>query len=327
LPALLNRSAAYLKLGDFEPALDDLRSAERLAEDSQMQAAIAVRRAAIDAWHGRYCEALEGYAKARSLYGSEFGFSEDVESIERRSRSDALKAQGDERFRKHDVEGAVERYQASLEVDPINEVALANLAQAYLNLGQSAECLQTCEQALPLLSANKELKVKVLVRKAKSLEDQAEAMHVVRLAQSMDPQNEAVLDFLEKLEACESERVFTAKKEEADSLLRASQPKAALEVYRAASKMTRVRELKAAVLANMAACHLSLNSLEDVLRVASRALKLHPSDPVALRLYMRRAKAYAGLGQKHAAITDLKSALVLEPGHAVLMSDLAKLQA
>ncbi len=121
-----------------------------------------------------YC-AIIGEKDCASLH-------KDKARVQIRMRSNEMKADGDKCFYHEDLEGAAKKYKEALEADQENEYALANISVIHLKKLEYSESIDYANQALAivnnfqnetkLFASNNVLEVKLLLRRAKSLEMQ-----------------------------------------------------------------------------------------------------------------------------------------------------------
>lgn len=330
VPALLNRSAALLKMWRVGEAMRDLKAAEEVKVEPpnpKYGVIIAVRKAVIGAWKGEYAEAIDEL-KAAMTSSPGLDLTADIHRIELRRESNTLKASADSLYRQGSLPAAKLQYQSALQVDPNNETILSNLSQIALKQGEFPLVLDYCTQALPLVVLNPTLKVKLLVRQAKAhrgLGDLEQGRKAVEQALAVEPENQSVLRLAQEIQGEREKEKYEGLKKEADNALRSGNPSLALQLYKDLLLTTRDREARSALYTNLCACHLLLHQYLDVVSTAERGLQLSPPTALQLRLLSRRASAFSALGQVHSAILDLRKALDLDPENPALMQELALL--
>ena len=330
LPALLNRSAAFLRMWRLSEALHDLHTAEEVKVDPpnpKFSTLISVRKAVIAAWKGEFAESID-LLKSVMSSNPDIDLTSDIHKITLRRDSSVLKSQGDALYRQQNLPGAQEKYLSALEIDPRNEVVLANLAQIALKEGKWEKALEYCEQAIPLSMINQKLRVKLMVRQAKAYRELGEwesARKSVEQARGIEPENQTLARLTQEIYVHLQREKYEGLKKEADESLRSGHPADALQLYKDLLVTTRDSASRAALYTNICACHLMLGQYLDVVSVAERGLQLNPGTSVRLRLLSRRANAYSALGQVHSAIIDLRKALELDPENPALTQELSLL--
>jgi len=322
LPSLMNRSLAYLHLQEFEKALVDLKLAEEVCKDAQAISVILVRKAALLSWTGQIEEGISMYQKALELVPEDTEILSDIESLEKRKLSLQIKNQGDQLLKETKYTEALQKYQESLAVDCTNEVTLSNLGQLHLKMQEHSKAKETLSQALELITHNKPLKVKTLLRMANIEEDSSEAIKLCQKVLQIESKNKEAKKLLSKLKTETNEESAQESKQTGDEFLRKNRPNQALQSYKNALQLSKDTNLRTAVLTNMCACYLMQESYMDVVSTVDRALKMDPKPSLLIRLYWRRAKAYGMLGQVHTAKADLTQALKLDPENPALKKDL-----
>lgn len=330
VPALLNRSAALLKMWRVGEAMRDLIAAEEVKVEPpnpKYGVIIAVRKAAIGAWKGEYAEAIDSLKAAMTAYPG-LDLTSDIRKIELRRESNTLKAPADTLYRQGSLSDAKMQYQTALQIDPSNEIILSNLSQIALKEGDFPLVLDYCAKALPFAVLNQRLRVKLLVRQAKAYRGSGEleqGRKAVEQALAEEPDNRNVLRLGQEIQEEADKEKYAGLKKEADNALRSGNPALALQLYRDLLLSTRDREARAALYTNLCACHLLQKQYLDVVSTAERGLQLNPSTALKLRLLSRRANAFSALGQVHSAILDLRKALDLDPENPALTQELALL--
>jgi tetratricopeptide (TPR) repeat protein len=319
---LLNLSVCYMRTFEFDLAMEVLAECEKCTEDEKTKALCWLRKGAVMVWQGKLADGLLEYRRADEVIQDET-ITSDIIRIERRSESNVLKNEGDDWYAKGDLQMALNKYLQSIDLDDENELSYANLAQVCLKLRQEEACLQYCDKALDLITHNKKLKCKVLLRKAKATGN----LQFIEEALVIDSLNADA----KRMQAEFKERInneqFDSFKAQADEMLKQGKAKEALKIYKQLSGTRTEDETKVNLLTNMCACYLIEKDYQAVVRVVQKALKLTPKPSVRLRLLCRRAKAYGELGQLYSAQCDLKEALVLDPQNTTIQNDLALLKA
>lgn len=318
---LLNRSLAFIRMGDLQSALLDINHASDVCKDDALKPLILARKAAVNAWQGYLDEAIEMYKEAAELK-REDSIGKDIELIQRRKDSNLIKVEGDNAYRSGDYDTALRAYSQALETDTKNETVLANIAQVYLKINQRQNVIKYCEEGLERCLFNPSLKVKLLLRKAQALDDPALAFKDVEQALALEPNNKQAKTLFHLLKQKTNLVQFHETKSQADSVMKEGKHQEALTLYKKCLKLSHEDTQKAAIYANLSVCHLLMNSPHDVISVCERGLNLNPDLEIRLRLLSRRAKAYGGLGQLHSAEADLKQAIEIQPENVQLKSDL-----
>jgi dyslexia susceptibility 1 candidate gene 1 protein len=321
LGCLMNRSLAFIRIGDLKTAMDDVNHAQEVCKDEEIKAIILARKAAIYAWKGYLDDAIEIYKQAAEIKREE-SIGKDIELIKKRKESNRVKIEGDISYRLGDYEKALNTYLQALDTDPKNETVMANLAQVYLKLNQRQNVIKYCEEGLERCLFNPSLKVKLLLRKAQALDDPNLASKEVEQALSLEPNNKQAKSLFQILKQKTNQVQFQETKSQADLSLKEGKHEEALSLYKKCLKLCTEDTQKSAIYANLSVCHLLLNSPLDVISVCERGLSLSPEPEVRLRLLTRRAKAYGTLGQLHSAEADLKQAIEIQPENVQLKSDL-----
>jgi len=144
LAGYLNRAACWIKMRQFANAISDCEDIEGIlngikAEEregdtfyAKMHARMLIKKGAAQSWVSRFDEAVTTFKEALTYKGifseAELNYIEcDIKKIERRKESVARKVEGDTLFAEGDLDGALVKYQESLEIDPLNEYAYANI--------------------------------------------------------------------------------------------------------------------------------------------------------------------------------------------------------
>jgi tetratricopeptide (TPR) repeat protein len=295
---------------------------EGYTDDEKTKGLCNLRKGAVLVWKGKLADGLLEYRKAYDIIQDE-SITADIILIETRRESNSFKAEGDEFYSKGLYETALEKYQQSIQIDDENEVAYANLAQTFMKLNDEASCLKHCDKALELITHNKKLKVKVLLRKAKITGKQNFIEEALAI-DSMNPEaKKMMLEFRERINF----EQFDSLKAQADENLKTGKVEEAMKMYKQLLSTTKENDVKISLLTNLCACYLIGKDYHSVVTAVQKAFKLNPKPSIRLRLLCRRAKAYGELGQLYSAQCDLKEALVLDPGNSNIQSDLALLQA
>lgn len=314
----MNLASSYLKNYSFDKALEVLGQIE--VDDERVKAIIGIRKGAIYVWKGMLADGLAEYRKANEFLQEE-SVTQDIISIEKRRESNLFKLEGDKFYKQNNLSQAIESYKKSLDVDFENEITHTNLAQIYLKIGQTQECVIHCDLALKYITHNQILKVKTLLRKAKATED-IQFVDQALLIDSLNVEAKALhAEFLEKYHF----EQYDSLKAQADEMLKTAKASDALAMYKKLLASSKEDEQKIALLTNISACYLLNKDHQSVVSTVQRVFKLNPKPSVRLRLLCRRAKAYAALGQVYSAQCDLKEALAFDPDNEIIKKDLALL--
>lgn len=315
--ALMNLSVCYMKLGEFDKALESLKKGEENTVDEKAKGLCLLRRAACVVWKGNLAEGVDLYRQAHEVLEDE-SIVQDIIAIEKRRESNLVKIEADKLYAESDWTAALEVYLKAAEIDEENELVYANLAQVTMKLNKPQESLQYCDRALELLTHNPGVKIKVLLRKANITQESK----YIEEALLIDPNHNQAKTLLNSFKEKIHLEQFDQIKKQADDLLKGGKASEAQGIYRQLLSTCKDADVKINLLTNISACQLITNDLHGVVNTVQRAFKLNPKPSVRLRLYCRRAKAYAEMGQVYSAQCDLKEALVLDPDNQVIRKDL-----
>ena len=321
VPVLINRASCYLRIFEFDRALESLCEAEQISTEENVKAMISLKKGAALVSKGMLADGIAEYRKAQEVLHDE-SIVQDIIAIEKRRESNSLKSEGDAMYQQGSFEEARAKYLESIEIDNENEITYANLAQVSLKLNSPEECLGYCDKSLQFITHNSKLKVKVLLRKAKVTGDIG-FVEAALAIDSLNPQAKAMqMEFKER----ENTEQFGVLKASADENLKSGRTEEAISVYKQLLATSKENEQKIALLTNICAGYLILKDFHAVVATVQRAFKLNPKPSVRLRLLCRRANAYAELGQLYSAQCDLKEALTLDPDNQAIRNDLLLLQ-
>ena len=315
--ALMNLSVCYMKIAEFDKALESLNKGEEVTTDEKAKGLCLLRKAACFVWKGNLADGLNLYRQAYEVLQDD-SIVQDIIVVEKRRESNLVKLEADKLYAESDWNGALQEYLKAAEIDEENELIYANLAQVSMKLDRSQESLAYCDKALELLTHNQGVKLKVLLRKAKITED----IKFIEEALMIDPGHtqakQLLNDFKEKIHS----EQFESIKKQADELLKSGKASEAQGIYRQLLSTCKVTEVKISLLTNISACQLLTKDFHGVVTTVQRAFKLNPKPSVRLRLFCRRGKAYAEMGQLYSAQCDLKEALILDPDNETIRKDL-----
>jgi len=168
----LNRASCFIKLRAFVAAVDDCTDivkqlegikkeeyeSDRMFYDKIMCRAL-VKRGASQSWMSSFDEAITDFEKilASDIYCGILGQNQtdalrrDLLTIKTRKESQEIKFQGDALFYSEDYDGALIKYHESLEKDPFNEYAIANIGAIYMMRSDHAKSAEYCTRALEII--------------------------------------------------------------------------------------------------------------------------------------------------------------------------------
>lgn len=318
---ILNRASCYLKIYEFDKALESLCEAEKHVNDDRVRGMIFLKKGAALVSKGMLADGILEYRKAQEVLNEE-SITQDIIAIEKRRESNAVKVEADQLYKLGSYEKAEKKYLESIEIDEENEISYANLAQVSLKLDKPQECLEFCDKALQYITHNTKLKVKVLLRKAK-VTGKISFIEAALALDSLNPQAKALQA---ELQAKENMEKYEVLKEKADAMLKSGQSEESLQIYKQLLSTSKEKDQKISLLTNICVCYLMAKDFHGVVTTVQRAFKLDPKPSIRLRLLCRRASAYAELGQLYSAQCDLKEALQLDPENENIKNDLFLLQ-
>ncbi|CAG9311000.1 unnamed protein product [Blepharisma stoltei] len=323
LACLMNRAASYMKIYEFQKALDDLYKSFSLCTEDLLKGICKVRIGAILAWKGLISEAIDEYNSAKSFIPDDESIQKDIEMLEKRRESNLIKNKGDLLYKEDKIDEAKIEYTKSLEIDPENELSIANLAQIFLKKEDKNNCVEMCDKALELISHNLRLKCKVLLRKAEAIENKDESLALANQVLQIEPQNQHAKILASKYTSENNRVLYENLKQSASDAFKNGNAEEALKLYKEALGLCKKnKEEKASIYTNISACYLLLKNPQDVIITVDKAFKLEPKPSLQLRLHWRRAKAYAEMGQLYSATADLNQALKLDPDNQAIKQDL-----
>jgi len=322
-----------------------------------------VKKAAALCWQGQFDQALGCYEKALE-FSSRMSEKEmetlknDIEKVKIRSESLKRKEEADNLLNEAKLLEALEAYQAIQ--DQSNEYIYANMSLAYLKLGQYEQCIECVEHALRIirnfqkdtyeLEPDHRLEVKLLLRRGKSyeaLKKYKEAKSDLDFCVMYEPSNSEAGGLLKIVEQNLNKEILKEAKEAGQKLQIEKKFAEALEKYEECLKVTK-REISLdniSIYINKIACLLSLGKHEKAIQdsdVVIRMIQKYKNKFVSndtqdksekerlaqmeIRLYMRRANAYANLQKINQAIDSAKKALELDPNSEIIKADIKKLE-
>ena len=322
-----------------------------------------VKKGAALCWMGCFEEALASYDKAitfssRMTEAEANTLKRDIEKI--KGRSDALKKKesADILLQEAKLLEAIDAYKALLEIDPENEYIYANMSLAFLKLSNHEQCIEHCNKALKIVKGfqkdtysfegEHKLEVKLLLRRARSydaLKKYKEAKSDLDFCVMYEPDNTDATNLLKSVQLNLNSILVKEAKEAGQKLQAEHKFAEALEKYEECLKVTK-KEItldNISIYANKLGCLLSLGKHDKALQDSETAIRMLQTyknkvltggeaeekeriRQIELRLYMRKANAYANLQKVTLAIEAMKKALELDPDNEVIKSDLKKLE-
>eukprot|EP01022_Parablepharisma_sp_SALTPOND_P000843 TRINITY_DN105134_c2_g1_i1.p2 TRINITY_DN105134_c2_g1~~TRINITY_DN105134_c2_g1_i1.p2 ORF type:complete len:748 (+),score=145.54 TRINITY_DN105134_c2_g1_i1:9608-11851(+) len=325
-----------------------------------------VKKAAALCWMGRFDDALAYYDKAlgfssRMTDSEAETLKKDVEKIRNRSESLKKKEQADSLLQEAKLLEALDAYKAILEEDAENEYVYANMSLAYLKLGNYEQCIECCDKALKFVrtfqkdtysfESEHRLEVKLLLRRARSydaLKKYAEAKADLDFCVMYEPDNADAANLLKSVQQNLNTILLKEAKEAGQKLQMEHKFAEALEKYEECLKITKRESTldNISIYVNKIACLLSLGKHEKAIQNSDTAVRMlqnyknklisngtaeERSDreklrQMEIRLYMRRANAYANLQKITQAIDAAKKALELDPDNEIIKADIRKLE-
>lgn len=168
LPALANRSACYLQLGELVRCLEDCEhllttldtiamSPDAVPDDpihGAMRVKALARQGTALCQQGNYDQALKALAKAAWLAPGDQALEADKSRVSKLCKCAELKRGADGKLAGGDLEGALAQYTAALALEPTFVSAVSNRAACLLALGRFKECVDDCSTALALLQVD-----------------------------------------------------------------------------------------------------------------------------------------------------------------------------
>jgi dyslexia susceptibility 1 candidate gene 1 protein len=322
-----------------------------------------VKKAAALCWQGEFDQALGYYDKALE-FSSRMSEKEsevlkkDIEKIKTRSESLKRKEEADNLLKEAKLLEALEEYKAI--EDHNNEYIYANMSLAYLKLGQYEQCIECVENALRIirnfqadtyrLEPDHRLEVKLLLRRGKSydaLKRYKEAKNDLDFCVMYEPGNSEVVGLLKTVQQNLNREILKEAKEAGQKLQIEKKFAEALEKYEECLKVTKKETSldNISIYINKIACLLPLGKHEKAIQDSEVVIRLiqkyknkfTSSDSqdksekerlgqMEIRLYMRRANAYANLQKINQAIDSAKKALELDPNNEIIKADIRKLE-
>jgi dyslexia susceptibility 1 candidate gene 1 protein len=164
LPALSNRAACYLKIGEPARCIADCDDAiaassknQSLLDDvpggvSGFWLKLFVRRGTARCQLGEFKVAAEDYKKAWDLNKASVELRDDYEKMAKLAEISEVKKAADMAFSSGDVEKAIKLYGEAIDADARFVSAVSNRAGALLATGQYEECISDCDAALDMLA-------------------------------------------------------------------------------------------------------------------------------------------------------------------------------
>eukprot|EP00826_Nyctotherus_ovalis_P019980 TRINITY_DN16232_c0_g1_i7.p1 TRINITY_DN16232_c0_g1~~TRINITY_DN16232_c0_g1_i7.p1 ORF type:complete len:668 (-),score=237.84 TRINITY_DN16232_c0_g1_i7:135-2138(-) len=344
--------------------IEELLGKQKKDDDAEFYEKMAMRayvkKAAALCWMGQIDEALKYYEKALE-FNSRMSEAEadtlknDIARIKMRSESSKKKEEADKLLMDAKLLEALEAYKAI--PNHANEYIYANMSLAYLKLGSYEQCIECVEKALLIVRSfqkdtysfepDHKLEVKLLLRRGKSfdaLKRYKEAKSDLDFCVMYEPGNAEAVGLLKVVQQNLNTQILKETKEAGQKLQAEKKFAEALEKYEQCLKVTK-REVSLdniSIYINKIGCLLSLGKHDKAIQDSEAAIRLIQKyklvssegekgdrerlTQMEIRLYMRRANAYANLQRIGQAIEAAKKALELDPGNEIIKADIKKLE-
>lgn len=242
-------------------------------------------------------EAIETFQNSDLAKGILQVIEGDIELIRKRQESLVFKLNGDKHFAEGTHDKATDAYNKALQVDPLNEKALSNLALIILKKNDYAGVIELCSKALGIILPHLEKNhfssnviqssqisigflTKLYLRRAQakySLGQLEEAKDDIKNLLILDERNEPARKLQTKVRNEINLQVALDKKGLADAEFREKNFSSALIHYDESSKLldgpeSHMHLIK--VLQNKSACQLQLEQFENIITTCLRGLRL-----------------------------------------------------
>ncbi|PZC71094.1 hypothetical protein B5X24_HaOG214137 [Helicoverpa armigera] len=234
------------------------------------------------------------------------------------------KDQGNECYKKKDLENALKHYQKAMEHDPTDITFYTNMAAVYFEQKEYEKCIKECEKAIDIGRENR-ADFKLIAKAFTRIGNAYKKMEQWKLAKtyfekSMSEHRTPEIKTL--LSEVERRIVEEEKKAYVDPVKAEQEKELGNDYFKKGDYSTAVKHYTEAIkrnpddpklYSNRAACYTKLAAFDLGLKDCDQCCKL---DPKFIKGWIRKGKILQGMQQHSKALTAYQKALELDPSNA-----------
>nr|XP_021199233.2 stress-induced-phosphoprotein 1 [Helicoverpa armigera] len=243
---------------------------------------------------------------------------------ENRRQALLAKDQGNECYKKKDLENALKHYQKAMEHDPTDITFYTNMAAVYFEQKEYEKCIKECEKAIDIGRENR-ADFKLIAKAFTRIGNAYKKMEQWKLAKtyfekSMSEHRTPEIKTL--LSEVERRIVEEEKKAYVDPVKAEQEKELGNDYFKKGDYSTAVKHYTEAIkrnpddpklYSNRAACYTKLAAFDLGLKDCDQCCKL---DPKFIKGWIRKGKILQGMQQHSKALTAYQKALELDPSNA-----------
>nr|QXF30843.1 Hsp70/90 organizing protein-1 [Mythimna separata] len=234
------------------------------------------------------------------------------------------KDQGNECYKKKDLENALKHYQKAMEHDPTDITFYTNMAAVYFEQKEYEKCIKECEKAIEIGRENR-ADFKLIAKAFTRIGNAYKKMEQWKLAKTYfeksmsehrTPEIKTLLSEVERRIAEEEKKAYV------DPVKAEQEKELGNDYFKKGDYSTAVKHYTEAIkrnpddpklYSNRAACYTKLAAFDLGLKDCDQCCKL---DPKFIKGWIRKGKILQGMQQHSKALTAYQKALELDPSNA-----------